>query len=105
MGELAAFDDIDDGGLNAMERESLGRLVLTCPELREGDKTRAYLEWGKYMVDNLVVSDYTDEEGHNIAAPAEPQNEPLNLPSMPEPTPAPKHRARKQKGFWAPPDK
>ena len=112
MGELAKFDDMSnddvafhgtEGDLTFTECQLLEAVARYSPEILERDKTKIYLEWGKYLVQNCVVSDYTDEEGNNIPAPDEPNNEPLVLPPILVTEPL-KRKGRKVKGFWVPPE-
>lgn len=79
MGELARFDDLEDndtaftgsdgGELNYAECQNLIDVYRNCAEVQERDTSRAYLEWGKYLVKNLIVSDWYEDDGHNVYPP------------------------------------
>ncbi len=61
--EPIEWRDSEGNGLSITEMDDLAHRMYNNPErleheALEAERTRRYLEWGKYLVDNTVVSDW-----------------------------------------------
>lgn len=81
MGELAAFNNDEEnerivywtseGGLTEDECAALTEIAVRSIEVKEHELPEVWLKWGKYLADNLIISEFFDDEGHNIFPPSD----------------------------------